>query len=93
MDLGILGSTKASIVVVIFSLETPYLAFLKPCLGFGIMAHQRAKTGLFPIFSAMFGHLELRLSNHIHKNLVLRATEWWYRARYRKPGLASRQAV
>jgi len=41
-----------------------------------MMAHQREKTDLFPTFSAMFGYPELRLSTHIHKNLVLRASDW-----------------
>jgi hypothetical protein len=90
MDLGILGSTKASIVVVIFSLETPYLAFLKPCLGFGMMAHRTAETDLFPTFSAMFGYPDLRFTDRIHKNLVLRATDWGCPATYRKPSAISR---
>ena len=53
-----------------------------------MMTHRTVETDLFPTFSAMFGHLDLRLTDRIHKNLVLRATEWWYRARYRKPSAA-----
>jgi hypothetical protein len=58
-----------------------------------MMAHRTAETGLFPAFSAMFGHPDLRHNHLTHKNLVLRAADLGYHAIYRKPGAASRQAV
>jgi|LauGreDrversion4_2_1035121.scaffolds.fasta_scaffold2290248_1 hypothetical protein len=49
-----------------------------------MMSRRTVETDLFPTFSGMFSHPDLRLTEDIHKNLVLRAAEWWCHARYRK---------